>query len=254
MRVLRPRRTYWLGTHQVNWLASAGVPLFLSYRRLRPRKALPRAAAPWALDSGGFTELSLHGRWTVDERCYVADVCRYQREIGKLAWAAPMDWMCEPHVLRKTGHDVVTHQRFTIDSYERLRWLAPDVPWIPVLQGWSISDYWEHCEMYERRGINLHEAPVVGVGSICRRQHQLRASLILSTLAAEGLRLHGFGLKLTALQAIAPSLASADSLAWSFDARRAPPLPGHAHKNCANCLGYALAWRQRALEAFNTRS
>ena len=44
-------------------------------------------------------------------------------------------------------------------------------------------------------------------------------------------------------------LASADSMAWSFDARRTDPLPGHTHKSCANCLEYALRWREHALVA-----
>jgi hypothetical protein len=47
-------------------------------------------------------------------------------------------------------------------------------------------------------------------------------------------------------------------MAWSDEARRAPPLPGHdepgpgrrtGHINCANCAEYALAWRERLLEA-----
>jgi hypothetical protein len=37
-------------------------------------------------------------------------------------------------------------------------------------------------------------------------------------------------------------IESADSMAWSFEARRERPFPGHTHKNCANCLDYALAW------------
>ena len=44
----------------------------------------------------------------------------------------------------------------------------------------------------------------------------------------------------------ADCLASADSLAWSFEARRAAPLPGCGHASCANCLRYAVAWRERA--------
>ena len=40
-------------------------------------------------------------------------------------------------------------------------------------------------------------------------------------------------------------LASADSLAWSFEARRSAPLVGCVHTNCANCLRYAAAWRER---------
>jgi hypothetical protein len=45
----------------------------------------------------------------------------------------------------------------------------------------------------------------------------------------------------------ADCLASADSLAWSFEARRAAPLAGCSHANCANCLQYATAWRERTL-------
>ena len=54
---------FFLGTHQVNWLATSPVPLFVSHRRLSLRSALPRARAQWALDSGGFSELSLFGKW-----------------------------------------------------------------------------------------------------------------------------------------------------------------------------------------------
>jgi hypothetical protein len=39
------------------------------------------------------------------------------------------------------------------------------------------------------------------------------------------------------------ALVSADSMAWSARARREAPLPGHPHKNCANCLEFALLWR-----------
>ncbi len=42
-------------------------------------------------------------------------------------------------------------------------------------------------------------------------------------------------------------LESADSMAWSFSARRAPPLPGHSHKDCANCLEYALRWYEKLI-------
>jgi hypothetical protein len=38
-------------------------------------------------------------------------------------------------------------------------------------------------------------------------------------------------------------------MAWSYSARRNPPLPGHTHLNCANCIDYALDWRRDALAA-----
>jgi hypothetical protein len=40
-----------------------------------------------------------------------------------------------------------------------------------------------------------------------------------------------------------------DSMAWSLGARFNPPLRGHTHKNCANCLEYALRWRAKVIAA-----
>ena len=95
---------FYLGTHQPAWLAQGlGVPLLVSHRRLAGRRSLPRASGPWACDSGGFSELSLYGRWRTDERSYVAALRRYATEIGQLDWAAPMDHMVESQVLARTG-------------------------------------------------------------------------------------------------------------------------------------------------------
>lgn len=240
---------FYLGAHHPHWLAQAGVPLFVSRRALGRLKTLPRAVAPWALDSGGFSELSLHGEWRTTAREYVADVRRYSTEIGSLAFAAPMDWMCEPQMLVRTGFSIEEHQRRTVENYIELRELAPDLPFIPVLQGWSITSYWRHAEQYAAAGVDLASLPLVGVGTVCRRQHTTSAAALLGSLHADGLKLHGFGLKLTGLRAAAPYLASADSMAWSYNARRNPPIAGHTHKNCANCMQYALQWRQDALDS-----
>jgi hypothetical protein len=84
---------FYLGAHQPAWLTKATVPLFVSHRRLAARTRLPRAGTSWALDSGGFSELSLYGQWRTDPAEYVYFVDRYDREIGRLDWAAPQDWM-----------------------------------------------------------------------------------------------------------------------------------------------------------------
>lgn len=237
---------FYLGTHEPSWLGRTEVPLFISRRRLARLKRLPRALGPWALDSGGFTELTLHGRWVTGARSYVAEVRRWSEEIGQLRWAACQDWMCEPFMLNRTGLSVSEHQRRTIDSYRELRDLAPDLPWVPVLQGWTVGDYWRHVEAYAQAGVDLGRLPLVGLGSVCRRQSALRATALLASLAVvDGLSLHGFGFKLKGLEGAAPYLASADSLAWSYHARRRPPLPGCSHKSCVNCLAYALRWRLR---------
>src|SRR6266700_1518806 len=125
---------FYLGAHHPHWLERAPFPLFVSHRRLAARRRLPHAATGWALDSGGFTELRLHGGWRTTPAEYVAAVRRYRDEIGSLEWAAPMDWMCEP--------------------------------FLPVLQGWSRDDYHRCVDLYLRAGVDLTAGPLVGVGSV----------------------------------------------------------------------------------------
>ena len=260
----RSTTTFWLGTHKPAWLARTDVPLFVSRRSLAGMKRLPRATCRWALDSGGFTELAMHGRWTVSPKQYVDEVRRFKDEIGGLAWAAPQDWMCEPSVIhgqaatpltpafKGTGLSVEHHQTLTTLNFITLKNLAPDLPFIPVLQGWTLYDYLRHAEHYEQVGVRLREEPVVGVGTICRRQSSVSASLVFGQLHADGLHnLHAFGLKMQGLDLAGKYLASADSLAWSYDARRSDPLPGHTHKSCANCLEYAIRWREHLLSAID---
>lgn len=243
--------TFYLGAHQPHWLAQTDVPLFISRRRLAGRKTFPRARGTWALDSGGFSEIAMFGRYETPPEVYVEEVRRFQREIGGLAWAAPQDWMCEPPMVEKTGLSVREHQDRTIASYLRLRDLAPDLPWIPVLQGWSGFQYFGHVEAYQRAGVDLSALPLVGVGSVCRRQGTaFAAELFRSLRVYYSLKIHGFGVKTTGLRSAGDSLISADSMAWSSAGRREAPLAGHPHKNCANCLEFALLWRENLPEAW----
>lgn len=241
--------TFYLGTHRPDWLAKTAVPLFVSRRTLAPRTSLPRARGPWALDSGGFSELSLNGAWTVGAGQYAGEVERFARDVGGLVWAAAQDWMCEPAILKATGLGVAEHQRRTTANYLALRDRAPELPWTPVLQGWRADDYLSHADQYRRAGVDLCALPVVGLGTVCRRQDTTEAEGIVRRLTAAGIRLHGFGFKIGGLGRIGPLMASADSMAWSFRARRAGrPLCGSTrHRNCANCLAFAGAWRGRVL-------
>jgi hypothetical protein len=240
--------TFWLGTHRPNWLGLTDVPLFVSRRTLAPRRTFPRARGVWALDSGGFSELSLFGEWQTSPRQYVAEVRRFRDELGGMAWAAIQDHMCEPFILAKTGRALWQHQLSTVVSWMTLNDLDPTLPWLPVLQGWHLRDYVACAELYWRlAGTDLRNLPLVGLGSVCRRQGTAEAEAIVRELTGLGIRLHGFGFKTLGLARVAAVIGSADSLAWSFTARRRPPLAGCPHANCANCLRYALAWRVRLL-------
>jgi hypothetical protein len=248
---------FYLGSHQPHWLETAGVPLFVSHRRLAGRKTLPRARTDWALDSGGFSELSLYGQWRTTPEEYVTAVRRYDDEIGNLNWAAPQDWMCEPFMLAKTGLSIKEHQTRTVLNFAQLQelWYSTtenESPFMPVLQGWTRDDYLRCADIYAQQGIDLCDYPLVGLGSVCRRQATAEIGSIVAAVRHAidpELPLHGFGVKLRGLQAYGHMLESADSMAWSFDARRSTPLPGcSGHKNCANCLTYALAWRERVAD------
>jgi hypothetical protein len=242
---------FYLGTHEAHWLRLTDVPLFVSRRRLVKRKTLPRALGRWALDSGGFTEISQFGGWEVSPSQYISEVRRFKDEIGNMDWAAPQDWMCEPMMLERTGLAVKDHQRLTIESYLTLRTEAPDLPFIPVLQGWELGDYLDHIADYERAGINLADEAVVGLGSVCRRQNTTEAAHIVRALSGNGINLHGFGFKVAGLRAAGDAMTSADSLAWSYGARRQPPLRGCTHQSCSNCIKYALQWREKVMTAID---
>ena len=247
---------FFLGTHHPHWLRTVEVPLFVSRRALTRYKTLPRRprGALWALDSGGFTEIAMHGKWVTSAAHYAADVIRYRDEVGGLLFAAPQDWMCEPDMLKRTGLTVREHQARTIRSVEELRSLG--APVIPVLQGYAPHEYHEHVEAYERAGFDLRAEPLVGIGSVCRRQNMRVATELVTSIAARGIALHGFGFKTLGLRACGSSLRSADSLAWSLHARKRAPLPECTgrHARCNNCPIYALNWRRnllRSLGAFD---
>lgn len=244
---------FYLGTHLPHWLWDykdpIRVPLFISIRRLRGIKIWKPATASFAVDSGGFTELSSFGRWKLPAKTYVQLLIRLCRTTGYPDFAAIQDWMCEPQILKKTGKTIYEHQQLTIRSYLELSQLCHWLPWLPVLQGWRQEDYIRHIEMYCSAGIDLTKFPVVGVGTMCRRQATNEAAEILEAIHDKGISIHGFGLKKQGVAKAGQFLYSADSLAWSFCARYSHiRLPGCTHKNCANCRKYALTWRQELIK------
>lgn len=251
------------GTHLPNWLWSgqADFPLFVSHRRLSRYKKLRPSRVQWALDSGGYSELSLFGEWRTGPREYAVAVDRYDREIGRLEWAAPQDWMCESHITAKTGLDAAEHQRRTVANFLELTGIWPnlsddDSPFMPVLQAapGDADGYLRCAAMYEAAGVRLADFPVVGVGTVCRIQDTSLIGRVARALRPLDLALHWFGVKTAGLPGIWPpeesadSLTSFDSMAWSYEARRMPRLPGCEHRgNCANCPVAAARWRSRVL-------
>jgi hypothetical protein len=194
---------------------------FISVNRLRTRKG-PFQVGDWIMDSGAFTEVTTHGRYRHSVAEYASEIKRWATN-GNLLAAVAQDYMCEPFVVAKTGLSVAEHQRMTIQRYDDL--LACDVGGVyimPVLQGFQPSEYVDHVRAY---GDRLTHGHWVGVGSVCKRNGDPRSiERVLSAIKFErpDLRLHGFGLKTTALSSglVRALLHTADSMAWSFAARR----------------------------------
>lgn len=193
---------------------------FLSVNRIRGRKKAIGAGS-WIMDSGAFTEISQHGRYRHSVEEYAAEINRWADDPSLVA-AVAQDWMCEPFIVEKTGLSVEEHQRLTIERYDALVALVPKVYIMPVLQGYTAADYLRHLEMY---GDRFARNAYVGVGSVCKRNTNISAvEEILTAIkrVRPDLRLHGFGLKTTALSSwvVRDCLYSADSMAWSFAARK----------------------------------
>lgn len=258
---------FWLGSPDVRWLEKTNVPLFYAVAAFK--RELPRATAPWALDSGAYTEIAKHGKWRATPKEYVARVREIQEAVGMMEFAAAQDWVAAPPILAKTGLTVTQHQFNTTFNYLDLRDIAPDIPWLPTLQGWSGDDYLSHIEIYEGLGVDLKALPLVGIGSVASRQEDPVVGRVVRHIGASGIKLHGFGVKKQGLKMYGDALASADSQAWSFDARfsfRVNPLTktqrggpaldecleeylrGEHPPSCSSCMRFALHWREDILK------
>lgn len=193
---------------------------FVSVTRLRKRKSGFKVR-DWIMDSGAFGEVARHGGYRNDVAEYASQIRRWSLN-GNLLAAVAQDYMCEPFVLKATGMSIEQHQRLTVERYDALEDCDHRSYIIPVLQGYAPTDYLRHLEMYNHR---IDTGMWVGVGSVCKRNGTPDSvASVLRAIEQErpGLRLHGFGLKTTSLAApsVRDLLHSADSMAWSFAARR----------------------------------
>ena len=194
----------------------------LSYNCLEKRKGdFAPPALDWMLDSGAFTRI-VSGRGHVLVAEYAAAIRRWE-QVGRLRAAVSQDYMCDDFVLGTTGLSVREHQDLTTGRYLELLDALGEQPYVmPVIQGYAPDEYAYHCWTLAP---HLPEGALVGVGSICKRNSRPEAvAQVLNAVLSvrPDLRLHAFGLKTTALQRldIAERLHSADSMAWSYDARR----------------------------------
>jgi len=194
----------------------------VSVNALLTRKSDFHPRGEWMLDSGAFMQIKQHGEFVLSLYDYASAIKRWRR-CGNMVAAVSQDYMCESFVLARTGRTVAEHQHATICRYCTLRFLVRDAAYLmPVLQGFEPWEYVAHVRQY---GSMLAPGQWVGVGSVCKRNSRVEdVERVLLAIREErpDLRLHGFGLKITALESsiVRDCLHSADSMAWSYAARR----------------------------------
>lgn len=210
---------FFVGLHQPSD-AKALDAAFISINRLKRRKSA-FAVADWIMDSGAFTTIHTHGGYPEPVDTYAAQIRRWKGN-GNLLAAVAQDYMCEAHMLAKTGLTISDHQRLTIERYDALLACNTGVYILPVLQGYEPRDFISHIRQY---GDRLTQGLWAGVGSVCKRNGTpagIEQVLMAIKKERPDLRLHGFGLKITSLSSclVRSLLHTADSMAWSFSARK----------------------------------
>lgn len=276
-----------LGASHPSWLARpalAKYPLCVSAVTLEGRKTLPVALGPTVFDSGGFSRVRKEGGWRMSPEDYVEMVQWFIREIcketGPPLFVGAQDWMCEEAVIygrrdanpksqawfhgtqeargiRPGGPDepmeeaVFKHQSMTVANYARLVELDDTIPWLLTLQGDTPESYVRCGEMFKAAGHDPATKKRVGLGSVCRRQRTDEIVKIVRAVRKQGITgLHGFGVKKEGLRQVGHLLRSADSMAWAYRGMKTPTKCGSStHKNEANCMDFALEWREDVLAA-----
>lgn len=175
------------------------------------------------LDSAGFVATSLYGAfpWTIAQ--YVALAASYP-----FGWWASADYCVEAEIASDRSQ-VIERLSRTIAANRECRRYADDhgnaSTMMPVIQGRCPSDY-ERC--VEGLWGMIERAPLLGVGSMCRRDILGPEGLIavvehLDRILPQGIQLHLFGVKGTALPYLLPfgkRIRSIDSQAYGTSARR----------------------------------
>jgi hypothetical protein len=236
------------------------------YRRGRfhaPRFPAVLHVTDLALDSAGFTAMKLwagQGAQAGMANIYpwsLQDYVSLAQSLPLLNWWAQPDFCCEPEIaadaaerrrrieltafsLGCTLQEVQLRQAAELACYadgdeevdedvlECAR--AAIAPPVPVVTGWTVDDYRYSAELLCRTWAPweaMYACPLIGIGSVCRRDLHHPEYGVLAILDAlegrlpSGSRVHLFGVKGAAIRHLIghPLVASVDSMAYDVRAR-----------------------------------
>lgn len=168
------------------------------------------------LDSGGFTFFKRWAEYPFSIETYV-EFANQVRNNHSLEVVAILDYPCEENTVRseRLGSNLQRIEA-TVENAVGCYEADSSLPWIPVIQGYTLPEYLHCWDLYRERGI---KADYWAIGSVCARKKVGGIRNILTSLKRETQKeLHAFGLALIFIRdpQIWYSLFSSDSRAWSF--------------------------------------
>lgn len=168
------------------------------------------------VDPGGFTAARRWGSfpWTPSQ---LVDWVREESRDVVLDWCAVMDYACEPNVNRSILPTNRARIEATIENEIACKEAAPDLPWLPVLQGDNLVE--RAYDLDRRRGLNLLPDDYAGIGSVCGRGAGGAKRVVkFYNDQLPGVKYHGFGMHIQALDddSVYSAVRSWDSYGWNW--------------------------------------
>ena len=195
--------------------------VMLSYNMLRKIQKIWSINIPLMMDSGAFAVIQKYGKYLYSPEEYASGIEKWHPDI---AWT--MDYPCEPSIQRRGNYDSKRAQEMTIANQLKLLDLNADTQM--VVQGWTVQDYLENLDRIKEQGLLTER---LGIGSVCRRGQNREIARIIRAIhnsVPSWVKLHGFGIKVSALKDTDAkfNLYSADSQSWDYERRYGDWLKG----------------------------
>jgi len=182
------------------------------------RTRLPATVENVILDSGGFAFFSRWGDYPFSLEDYL-DLVYHVRDEHPLFRVATLDYPCEPEINRRQLMTNDERIEKTISNAVECVQADKTLPWLPVIQGYTLNEYLDCIERYREVGL---KSDYWAIGSICSRKGsplQIRQIItgIKRQLPTE--KLHAFGLGIPYLEdpQVFQSIYSSDSAAWNWE-------------------------------------
>lgn len=209
-------------------------------QRFAVRRPPADHVAGMCVDSGGFTAARRWGRYPWTPEQYAGFIRAVSRDVP-LAFCATLDYACERGVNREHYQTNTERIEATIANERACREVAPDLPWLPVLQGDTLEE--RAYDLARRRELGMLPTDYAGIGSVCGRGAAAARRVVrFYDGQLPGVKLHGFGMHIGALDdpVAMGALRSWDSYSWTW-ARGARSLraPEYLKQDGENYSAYA---------------